>query len=155
MARRRTRRRQPSVPKQAGAISVALQDFHIRGRFPTFAFHLNGGHAARWVGTLQPRETSQLYTVAIGYKLGRVPDVRVLSPTLQRNAPHVYPDGTLCLYWDEEWRWRRTEFIALTILPWTSLWLYHYELWLDTDEWLAPSSPHGLCKKPEVDASDD
>lgn len=30
--------------------------------------------------------------------------------------------------------------IAKTILPWTALWLYYYELWLDTGKWLGPSS---------------
>jgi hypothetical protein len=30
--------------------------------------------------------------------------------------------------------------IATTILPWTALWLYYYELWLDTGKWLGPSS---------------
>jgi hypothetical protein len=30
--------------------------------------------------------------------------------------------------------------IATTLIPWTALWLYYYELWLDTGKWLGPSS---------------
>lgn len=134
---------------------MALQDLHIRGRFPTFARRRNGAHSATWIGKLHPRETSPTYEVAIKYHIGGVPEVRVLSPQLHPCAPHLYEDGTLCLYWPEEWRWGRNAMIAETILPWTALWLYYYELWLDIGEWLGPSSAHGLRKEREDEANGD
>jgi len=58
----------------------------------------------------------------------------------------VYADETLCLFWPDEWIWRGHELVAETIIPWTALWLYYYELWLDTGEWLGPSSHHPSLK---------
>lgn len=69
-----------------------------------------------------------------------MPIVRVLSPALAPDAPHVYRGGELCLYWPKEWRWYGDELIAETIVPWTASWLFYYELWLDTGKWLGPSS---------------
>ena len=132
-----------------------MQDFHIRGRFSTFNCRLSRGHSATWEGTIQPRETSPASKVAIHYHMGMVPQVRVRWPLLHQQAPHLYADGTLCLYWPEEWRWTKNTLIAETVLPWAALWLYYYELWLDTGEWLGPSSPHGLRKKREDDVGGD
>ena len=91
-------------------------------------------------GQLQPCEVSPQYAVEIRYRLGRVPRVRVLKPALDPGAPHIYKGGTLCLYWPKEWKWNEGEWIADTIVPWTALWLYYYELWQDCGEWLGPSS---------------
>lgn len=135
-------RRAPPLP----AADVGLQDWHIRHRFPTFVHRRRASAegkrvgAAEWQGTLQPRECSPVYTVCVRYRPGRPPTVRVLRPVLARKAPHVYDDGTLCLYWPKEWRWRSSELLAGTIIPWTALWLYYYELWLDTGDWLGSSS---------------
>jgi hypothetical protein len=155
MGRRRSRGGRSRPPTRRPGVTVALQNLHVQGRFPNFAFELRGGHAGRWVGKLQPREASQTYTIAIDYRLGDVPHVRVLSPTLHPKAPHVYPDGTLCLYWPEKWPWRRAELLAETIIPWAAVWLHYYELWLDTDKWLGPASPHGLVKSPNGDGPRD
>jgi hypothetical protein len=130
-------------------VPPVVQDFHIRRRFPSFNLRQKGAEAI-WRGTLQPRECSPLYHVEVRSANGWVPKVRVLRPQLVPDPPHLYQDGTLCLYWPAEWQWRRDRLIATTILPWAALWLYYYELWLDCGEWLGPSSPHGLRKKPDV-----
>jgi hypothetical protein len=36
----------------------------------------------------------------------------------------------------DTFRLSTSTFIAYTILPWTSLWLYFYELWLVTGQWM-------------------
>lgn len=122
-------------------VSIALQDARIKQLFPGFRYARQNG-AAVWRGTLQPRESSPRYRVVIEYRQGKVPKVRVTWPPLPPTTPHLYADRTLCLYWPSEWRWGRDQVIAETILPWAALWLYYYELWLDTGEWLGPSS-HG------------
>jgi hypothetical protein len=88
-----------------------------------------------------------MYQVEIRYKLTDCPKVRVLKPPLLAKAPHRYGDGTLCLYWYKEWIWRRHLLIAETIIPWTALWLLYYELWMDTGEWLGPSSHFTLSSE--------
>jgi hypothetical protein len=145
MATQTNRPRQRSTP-----ISLALQDLHIRHRFPDFSAKRDR-RAYTWHGDLQPTLFSATYRVAVRYRLGELPSVRVLSPALAPNAPHLYRGGTLCLYWPEEWRWRGDALIADTILPWTASWLFHYELWIDTGEWLGPSSHYAPTPKAEDD----
>ncbi len=123
------------------AINVPVQHLHVVRRFPGFA-RVSVRGATEWRGTLQPRDTSPVYRVAVrvANAVGAVPQLRVLSPALAPDAPHRYADGTLCLYWPHEWRWQSDALIAETLLPWAALWLYYYELWLDSGEWLGPSS---------------
>lgn len=133
MARKRISAPSPQV------ISLALQDAHIRQCFPAFSRHISRGHAV-WRGALQPRRNSPAYHVRVSYKLKKVPKVQILSPSLVTGTGHLYPDGSLCLYWPKEWQWRADQLIAETIIPWSASWLFFYELWLDTGEWLGPSS---------------
>jgi len=109
-------------------------------RFPGFLRHREKKGAVRWRGNLQPRVTSPAYQIDVWYKLGQIPKVKVVWPSLAANAPHLYSDGSLCLYWPKEWTWQDHYIIAETIVPWTALWLYYYELWQDVGEWLGPSS---------------
>lgn len=145
MAKRTSRPRQ-----RTPAIGLALQDLHIRRQFPGFTVKRDR-RAYIWYGDLQPTPLSPVYRVTVRYQLDDLPTVRVLSPTLVPNAPHLYRSGKLCLYWPDEWRWSGDELIAETILPWTASWLYYYELWLDTGDWLGPSSHDMQTPKAEVD----
>lgn len=121
------------------SINLALQSLHVLHRFPRFVYRREYG-AAVWRGTLQPRQFSPKYRVAVRYKLSSYPSVKVISPALASETPHLWQDGTLCLYYPKERPWRRDMLIAETIIPWSALWLYYYELWLDTGRWLGPSS---------------
>lgn len=132
------------------SIKHAVQHLHIRHRFPSFSGRRDGG-AYCWRGDLQPRLSSPVYRVEIRCRDRGAPNVRVLSPPLPDNAPHRYPDGTLCLYWPKEWCWTNDKIIAKTVLPWAALWLYYYELWLDTGEWLGSSSHDVQALKFEID----
>jgi hypothetical protein len=125
------------------AVTLEMQRFHMMHRFPTLEYHRDGKRAT-WRGSLRPRDDSQLYHVTVRYSIDDIPQVRITSPPLAERAPHVYPDGSLCLYWPDEWRWQPTMLLAETIVPWVAHWLLFYELWLDTGEWLGPSSPHGV-----------
>lgn len=131
--------RRRKVFRAARPISLAVQNLQVRRLFPGFSYRYCRS-AAHWSGTLQPRLTSPVYTIEISYRLFRIPIVKVLHPVLAPKPPHVYPDGSLCLYWPREWRWTTQCLIAETIIPWTASWLYFYELWLDTEKWLGPSA---------------
>lgn len=96
-----------------------------------------------WQGHLSPTPESPRYLVRVTYGPYGVPQAFVVSPKLRANAPHIYPDdGSLCLYWPVEWQWTDRESIADTIMGWAALWLYYYEVWTATGEWLGPESPH-------------
>lgn len=128
----------PPKPRRV-ILNLAIQDLHIRHRFPAFTCHLHRGCGV-WRGTLQPRLISPAYHIEISYVLKQVPKVKVISPPLLKGTPHLYRNGTLCLYWPARWWWQSDELIADTLIPWTASWLYFYELWLDTGDWLGPSS---------------
>jgi hypothetical protein len=93
-------------------------------------------------GFAQPTPISAIYAISITYNSldYSSTEVRDLSPALQmvdgKEPPHMYDAERLCLYLSEAAEWDGSDFIAHTILPWTSLWLYFYELWLITGQWL-------------------
>ena len=134
----RFRHRPPVVP-------IAYQDGLLRYRFSTFRkVHLKAG-SGEWKGTLQPRLTSPSYIVMINYRVGGIPSVKVIEPKLRPDAPHKFKDGSLCLYWMEDWVWTTDRILAETLIPWTALWLLYYELWMDTEKWLGPEAPHEIA----------
>ncbi len=120
-------------------INPAQQALWIN-RQPNWTCRLNvGGLVAR--GTVRPSELSQEYAVEIRYHVGNHPEVRVVSPKLTdrgdgQPVPHLYTDGTLCLYRPRYREWTPVDLISQTIIPWISEWLYFYELWLATGTWL-------------------
>jgi hypothetical protein len=93
---------------------------------------------ARWSGPIRPTDVSATYIVTILYRLSRHPRVFVTAPQLESRLdaeiPHRHGDGSLCLHLPDEWN--STMSIAETIVPWAALWLYHYEMWHATGEWL-------------------
>lgn len=67
--------------------------------------------------------------------------VFILSPNLSKlpdgtSVPHTYGKNEPCLYLPKSGQWHSGKFIATTIIPWTSLWLFYYETWQLTGEWL-------------------
>ena len=85
------------------------------------------------------------YTVQIRYQHRQRPKVTVLSPALEtrpdEQLPHVYSGAELCLYYGAEFIGTE-HFIAATIVPWASEWLYFYETWMTTGIWLGTEAPH-------------
>jgi hypothetical protein len=124
---------------------MEVQHLHIRRRFPHFV-RRGDARASVWRGTFQPRENSGQYAVSISYERGGIPQVRVLNPALAATTPHLHNGGALCLYFPLDWQWHGTRLLAETIFPWSASWLYFYELWLETGDWLGPSAPHGASK---------
>ncbi|MGI8423715.1 MAG: hypothetical protein ACR2NO_06330 [Chloroflexota bacterium] len=110
--------------------------------FPGFSLRLREkGQRAEWTGRLRPTALSQTYVVRIAYQRWDTPRVYVLSPRLEqrpdgRLVPHRYSKSRPCLYLPSANEWDSDRYIADTIIPWTSLWLYFYEVWLATGDWL-------------------
>ncbi len=152
-AKRRFMARSRSSPhggRSGPVLNAAVQDVHIRHRFPTFRYARERAEAV-WRGTLRPSVISPTYRVIVRYRHGKSPKVTIEWPSLAPDAPHVYRGGSLCLYWPREWNWKPDELIASTILPWAALWLHHYELWLDGGVWLGPSSHDPMFISPRDD----
>jgi hypothetical protein len=127
----------------------------MRLHWPLFSAS-QAGNKIRWVGPIQPTPLSTTYKVSVDYELGIGPDVRVIAPTLTvrpgaEKLPHVYSGNRLCLYVPGSGQWNPSRPISETTIPWTSLWLYFYEVWHASGEWLGggehsasgPKTPEG------------
>lgn len=128
-------------------LSVAQQDLGIKSHFPQFIFRREE-NIPTWRGVLQPTELSPHYHIRLSYTMPRDPQVWVTAPRLHPEAPHRYPqNGALCLYYPNDAQaasWSPDQHIAMTILPWTALWLAFYEVWLETGKWYGPEAPHRI-----------
>lgn len=98
-------------------------------------------------GRIQPTALSAKYNVEIRYSEPNAPKVRILHPKLLSveeggKIKHTYSDGSLCLYYPPNREWTSAHLIADTFVDWTSLWLYHYEIWHATGEWLGGGIEH-------------
>ena len=109
-------------------------------------------HQAVWTGDVTPSALSENYKVQVAYERGLRPRICVLSPILKRRQdgkpiPHTYAGDFLCLYFPPAREWHPNKFIADTIIPWISLWLFYYEGWLATGKWLGGGVEHGEGEK--------
>jgi hypothetical protein len=119
-------------------LTPAEQAYFLTFAFPQFRV-LTVRNLLRAVGTLQPTPTCDQYTIELEYCDCRRPRVSVLRPELRlapgkTKLPHVFAGNDLCLHLPGDWRpdLRISEYI----LPWISFWLFFYEAWLITGEWL-------------------
>ena len=117
-------------------LSLAVQQYHIQKWFPKSRIYIKNSQLY-WKSHIIPTQLSLKYQICLKYKLKQRPKVRVLEPTLKLpekiSVIHIYPDGTLCLYYKRGWNGEMI--IAETIVPWISEWLLYYELWLSTGQW--------------------
>ncbi len=130
------------LPDQRRAIAADWTSFQVVSK---------GSWWTIWEGVLTPRETSYRVQVTLECRadLGWAqltpksfwPRVKVLTPRLQPidgKLPHVYlneddpPSSRLCLHLPDLSEWAPGDPLSETILPWTSLWLYCYEIWRET-----------------------
>ena len=126
--------------QQSARLQAALPQFRQVAR----------GNPYIWEGTLRPTELSAEYRVRITYIPTKArPRVDVLHPRLITREegvpiPHTFTTDRICLHLNSEWN--AGMYIHETIVPWTSLWLYYYEIWHATGEWLGGGHEPGTRK---------
>jgi hypothetical protein len=124
-----------------------VQIWAMKHRYPQFRSKKRGKHDIEFTGTLQVKPELPSYTVSIQYRGNKNPLVKVITPTLVENAPHIYPlEKNLCLYHPLYFSWKKEKLIANEIMDWTAAWIYFYEVWLQTDIWYGPEAPHDIPK---------
>lgn len=121
--------------------TISEQLSAIRSKYPQFETAFVSHSGLKVTGALQPTSRSAAYTFVLKYNLTESPKIKIVSPELKKNekgedAEHLYPNGYLCLYQPKYREFTRTDLLTDTIIPWVSLWLYHYEVWHLTGEWL-------------------
>src|SRR4051794_11334403 len=135
-------------------IQMAQQIGRMRMVCPDFERTSWHNDLVRWEGNLQPTDASARYRIAVEYRLRRRPAVTVLEPDLKIHEngsaiPHRFGDGTLCLYLTNSGEWHPSMYVAEAIIPWAAHWLYHYELWHATGEWMG-GGVHPAVKKAQT-----
>lgn len=118
--------------------SLAVQAYAIRQGIPTANCRIYRGQLTATF-TLQPHQLSQIFRIYLRYRLTDWPRVTVVEPALTlapgaARLPHVYPGNELCLFMPGEWQ--AGMLLTMTVIPWAAEWLYFYELWVLTGEWL-------------------
>jgi len=131
-------------------ISLRDQAALIRGCFPSFRTNRPGGELVA-NGEVQPTPRSSKYRLRITCRAtDNIPQVHVVSPLLGPrepggSLPHIYLGDRLCLYLPFSGEWSKHRSIAQTIIPWAIDWLFHYEVWHATGEWLGGGvEPNGV-----------
>ncbi|MFN8470057.1 MAG: hypothetical protein U0X20_31170 [Caldilineaceae bacterium] len=127
------------------AKTIGQQVAMMQRCFPGFRYRRRNCPRERiptWVGWLQPFGDSVAYQVKVEYRVPKQPQVWVIQPQLRPNTPHLYHDGSLCLYYPPDMSWHPSKLIATTILPWTAHWLGVYDCWCVTNQWCGPEAPH-------------
>lgn len=131
------------VPKKKNKISLIVQEGTLKSKYPNSKIIRDKENKIKWEGILKPTPLSANYKIQIIYQTGRGIDVYVKEPfPLQlaenkKSLPHVYStiEQKLCLYYPKGNEWNNGQLYTETIIPWTSEWLFHYEIWLATGVW--------------------
>jgi hypothetical protein len=137
-----------SKPPARRRLDGSQQSVMLTAAFPSFR-QIARGNPFVWVGTLTPGEMTATYKVRISYSAGQRPLVDVLDPKLVPreeggSVPHTFRPGRICLHLRDEWD--STLYLHQTIVPWASLWLFYYEVWHATGEWLGGGHEPGAPK---------
>jgi hypothetical protein len=95
---------------------------------------------------LSPSTFSRTYACELHVRPGKAhPSMIIVAPDLYhlaggRKVPHIYPYAgkgvRLCLWTPrlKEWNWHMK--LSDTYIPWTLRWLWYFEDWLQSDDWV-------------------
>jgi hypothetical protein len=131
------------VPKKKNKISLIVQAGKLKSMFPDSIIKRNRENKITWEGYIKPSPLSDNYKIQLIYQTGKGIEVFVKEPfplklaKNKKSLPHVYSTEAqrLCLYYPSTREWDYSQLYTATIIPWTSEWLVHYEIWVATGEW--------------------
>ena len=126
--------------KKITKIPIGIQKAQIRNKFQNGIFKgttKSNSFIFEW--NIAPTPFSKSYTIQLRYK-NSSPNVYVVAPMplevfdKGKKLPHVYnhKEQRICLYYPKNNEWDPSMYLADTIIPWASEWLFHYEIWLST-----------------------
>lgn len=126
--------------KKEKTLSLGEQYASLRAMFPHFSTTLHPTFITV-TGKTQPTPSSEVYHFRLKYQLNKVPEITITDPPLKPNfkgekVPHVYPGLKLCLYKPGYGEFTSGKFLSKTVIGWISTWLYYYEIWHVTGDWL-------------------
>jgi hypothetical protein len=142
---------------QPKALTMAQQYVNLRGNPLSAGDGVLRASSFTWIYDTSPTPLSREYRIRIEMACDLPPRVFVDDPDIEvlacgRDLPHIYRNPTrLCLYLPGTREWQPWMRLDQTVVPWTSLWLFYFEDWLDSGEWKgggmhpaeAPRTRHG------------
>lgn len=130
------------IPIKPKYKTIAEQVYRLKSLYPNFIITYPSHASLEVKGELKPTPRSVAYSFVLTYNSDakEPPKIKITSPVLEKNfkgdkIPHIYTCDNLCLYRPVYKEFTRADFLSDTIIPWTSLWLYYYEVWHLTGEW--------------------
>lgn len=121
----------------------------VRANCPNWKCWIHNKDSLILEGDIQPTIVSPHYKARISYQPGLNPEVNIIEPELKlypgkNSLPHVYSKSgdPLCLFFFYEFD-NRKDHLAETIIVWITWWLYYYEIWSQTGEWVATGTHPG------------
>lgn len=154
--------------KKNNHISIAIQAANIKRMFPDSTVTTFHDQELTWMHTITPSPLGDNYEIKLVYKINgsrkrlgaqktnSAPKIYVLNPKLalakgKTKLPHCYDQKKqhLCLYYPDGKEWNKSMLLTSTIIPWAFEWLYHYEIWLGTGEWMG-GGIHTISKVPKL-----
>lgn len=131
--------RQHNTPPRSKAIERFLTQLNWNARTREKGKLTSNGF--KWIGESTPTALSITYSITIIYQKGKT---KVFLDGVGESdfghVPHLFYDGSLCLYFRDEWNLLRDGFLPL--IGWIDEWLLHYELWKYTGVWTGGGIDH-------------
>ncbi|NOU58886.1 hypothetical protein [Marinifilum caeruleilacunae] len=131
-------------------INLGIQRGKLKSLFPSSTVTISK-NVLTWKHNLQPSPLSEKYKIKLIYRLGKSPNVYVLSPVLRKRKKeddfnHLYSEDKqwLCLYYKRAREWDTSMLLADILVPWISEWLLHYEIWSVTGKWNGGGIQHDM-----------
>ncbi|WP_293886372.1 MULTISPECIES: hypothetical protein [unclassified Sphingobacterium] len=140
-------------------LGISVQAGMLKSMFPKSSVTNKRDKGLIWKHKIQPSPLSDQYVVKLEYDLGKPPRFYVVDPLplpLSKNAkklPHVYDQKKqrLCLYYPDGKQWNSSMPLAKTVVLWAYEWLYHYELWLGSDDDWKGGGVHPYKNQTKID----
>ncbi len=109
-------------------------------------------------GSMQPAPGCERYVFLLSYRDGENPTVKIINPPLrcrsdQSEIPHTYDPDEPCLF-RPSIDWSNEQSLGSTIIPWLAAWLFYYEMWHATGEWLG-GGEHPETNEDEISNTND
>lgn len=122
---------------------IMNQVVSVKKMFPDTTYEIVGSrHMVNTYVYLKPTEYSDKYKIKLSAYVGKsYVNVFPINPKISRTVngkkvPHMFKDASLCLFYPEYHEWHHSDKWVETLIPWASLWLFYYEIWLVTGDWL-------------------
>jgi len=130
---------------ERGQARLALEDAAMRRFHGAVVLRQTKSGALYFRGPLTTSISGTTYTVEILFDQRHpdvVPQVRVVDPLPEeRNVPHRYGNGQLCLFRPGDGPsagYAADATTAATLVGWAAAWLHAYEIWQRTGHWPGP-----------------